>query len=149
VLGVGWTLNLEMVFYLLFSGALMLTRRFAPLLFAGVLIVFMVFSADGQAGDGPWGLYVTCSGYLAFFVLGIAIYYVWRLIPGRVAVAMRAYLIAGSVIAAPLFVAANLGFPVQVTYAFALLRVSPCGPHSSAAAFRRRQMCMAIPLGIG
>jgi len=75
VLGVGWTLNFEMYFYLVFAGMLMISRRWAPVL----TIVFLigVIYVDRFTG-GQWFLiHYYSHEYIDFFVRGIAVYYLW------------------------------------------------------------------------
>ncbi|CAN7314934.1 acyltransferase [Bosea sp. LjRoot9] len=75
ILGVGWTLNLEMFFYLLFSAALAISRQWAPAIcvaFLGSLIIATQTAACGPI-CGAYG-----HGYIAFFILGIGCYYAWR-----------------------------------------------------------------------
>ncbi len=71
---VGWTLNLEMYFYVLFSVALVLSKRLAPAIVGGVVLA-VDLSGSACAGD-------VCAFYAQpitiYFVLGIAAYYLWR-----------------------------------------------------------------------
>jgi exopolysaccharide production protein ExoZ len=73
VLGVGWTLNFEVYFYVLFGVAIYLNKRFAPLIAAAMVAFFYVMVpliTDSEAlrfyyaGSTVW-----------YFVAGIAIYY--------------------------------------------------------------------------
>ena len=74
ILGVGWTLNFEMYFYLVFAGALMISRRFGPLLTAA--FIYAVFQLDA-AGYGGFLTHYYSHGYIHYFLAGIAVYYVW------------------------------------------------------------------------
>jgi exopolysaccharide production protein ExoZ len=72
VLSVGWTLNLEMYFYLLFAGALCISRRFAPAIVA-VAVLFIWFLGLYFHLPSPLGFY--SHSYVVYFPLGIATYY--------------------------------------------------------------------------
>jgi len=74
VLRVGWTLNYEMFFYVLFGVALAISKRWAPLIAAVVLLLLQAVQHFAPCGR-------VCSTYggrvTGFFVIGIALYYVW------------------------------------------------------------------------
>ncbi|WP_188311866.1 acyltransferase family protein [Salinarimonas soli] len=75
-LGVGWTLVLEMWFYLLFAGAMALVGRRAPLFVAGLLVALVaVLQVSGTRN--VWALYLGHL-YNLHFVLGIALFYATR-----------------------------------------------------------------------
>jgi exopolysaccharide production protein ExoZ len=75
-LGVGWTLNFEMYFYVVFALALWINRQLAPLIVAAFLIA--VFYSDGTVCT----LFV-CHYYshefIWYFAAGIALFYIWTL----------------------------------------------------------------------
>ena len=72
VLSVGWTLNLEMYFYLLFAAALYLNRRVAPAIVAvAVLVVWL----SGFYFDLPPLAGFYAHRYVIYFPLGIGTYY--------------------------------------------------------------------------
>ncbi len=75
LLGVGWTLNFEMYFYAVFTLALAINRRVAPLI--AWLIVYAVISANAHADN--WLLRFYSHGYIHYFLYGIALFYVWSL----------------------------------------------------------------------
>jgi peptidoglycan/LPS O-acetylase OafA/YrhL len=76
VLSVGWTLNLEMYFYLLFAGALHINRRAAPAVVA--VAVFVVWLSGLYFHlPSPVGFYA--HNYVVYFPLGIATYYATQL----------------------------------------------------------------------
>ena len=81
ILGVGWTLNLEMFFYLVFGLALMVSRRWAPLIAAGAMAGIIAASRKANCG-------AVCDNYghdyLIFFIIGIAVYYAWRWLAGPI-----------------------------------------------------------------
>ncbi len=77
LLGVGWTLNYEMYFYLLFALALWIHRKLAPLIAAAFV--------TGVLALAPLGCeHFLCTyyseGYIKFFVFGIALFYFWSAI---------------------------------------------------------------------
>jgi exopolysaccharide production protein ExoZ len=74
VLGVGWTLNFEMYFYLVFALALWLSRRIAPLISAA--IVYAVFVLD-QHGQGGFLAHYYSHDYIHYFLAGIVLFYIW------------------------------------------------------------------------
>jgi exopolysaccharide production protein ExoZ len=76
VLGVGWTLNLEMYFYLLFAGALEISRRFAPAIVA-IAVLAVWFSGAYLHLPPPIEFYA--HSYVVYFPLGIATYYASQL----------------------------------------------------------------------
>lgn len=76
ILGVGWTLNLEMYFYVLFALGLFVNQRYAPLAAAGVILAIMAAMPD----RGPLSLYG--HPYVWHFALGIVCYYAWRALDG-------------------------------------------------------------------
>jgi exopolysaccharide production protein ExoZ len=74
MLGVGWTLNFEAYFYVVFAFAILLSRTFAPVIAAG--IVYAVFKANA-AGVDSWLIKFYSHGYIHFFLDGITLFYVW------------------------------------------------------------------------
>lgn len=80
VIGVGWTLNYEMFFYLVFGLLLTLPRQLAlPLLFASFTVLVGMGAALAPAA--PWAKFAT-SWLLLEFLLGIGVAY-WRLSGGQ------------------------------------------------------------------
>ncbi|KWR88756.1 acyltransferase family protein [Cupriavidus sp. IDO] len=78
ILGVGWTLNLEMFFYVLFAAALHLSQRWAPLF---VVLALMAMKLTAIVFDDGFGILSFYSHPYTFcFVLGIGVFYVWRFI---------------------------------------------------------------------
>jgi exopolysaccharide production protein ExoZ len=76
VLSVGWTLNLEMYFYLIFAGALQISRRAAPVIVA-VVVLIVWFWGYYLPPPSPIGFYA--HHYVIYFPLGIAAYYAAQL----------------------------------------------------------------------
>ena len=81
LLGVGWTLNLEIYFYVIFAVALLISRALAPLITAVVLLTVMSINAVEPE------IFLTryySHSYISFFLGGIALFYLWGLLPARV-----------------------------------------------------------------
>jgi exopolysaccharide production protein ExoZ len=74
VLHVGWTLNFEMYFYLVFAGALWINQRFAPLIAAAFIYGVLLLDA---AGIGGFLTHYYSHAYIHYFLYGIAVYYAW------------------------------------------------------------------------
>jgi exopolysaccharide production protein ExoZ len=74
MLGVGWTLNFEVYFYVVFAFAILLSRTFAPVIAAA--IVYAVFKASASGVDN-WLIKFYSHGYIYFFLHGIALFYIW------------------------------------------------------------------------
>jgi len=75
ILGVGWTLNIEIFFYFLFALSLRAGRLAAPFLSAAVLLALFSFNDSGSFQNqflATWG-----DNNVIFFVFGIAVFYVW------------------------------------------------------------------------
>jgi exopolysaccharide production protein ExoZ len=77
VLSVGWTLNSEVYFYFVFAAALLISRRFAPLIAAAFL--YCVLWLD-SAGYGGFVTHYYSGPYIKYFIAGIAVYYAWTLL---------------------------------------------------------------------
>jgi exopolysaccharide production protein ExoZ len=77
---VGWTLNFEMYFYALFTAALLISRRFAPVIVAAVILA--VFAVD-KALPGTFLLHFYAHSYIGHIISGIALFYLWRITPDR------------------------------------------------------------------
>lgn len=71
---VGWTLNLEMYFYVLYSVTLLISARFAPLM-VGV-VIFFIHVLGGVCTTGMCTFYA--QDVTIYFVLGIVAYYLWQ-----------------------------------------------------------------------
>jgi exopolysaccharide production protein ExoZ len=95
MLAVGWTLNLEIYFYIIFALALWLNRRLAPLITAAVILA--VFAAD-QVWPGTFPLRIYAHIYVLNFVVGILVYYLWSglmdFVPRKIAIVTGAAVIA-------------------------------------------------------
>ena len=98
LLGVGWTLNMEMFFYGLFALALLASRRWAPVI-AGTVIVAIVAVKKHYACET-----IVCAvyghDYVALFPAGIVVYYVWMALRGRAEHFPLTTMLIGAMIAA-------------------------------------------------
>ncbi len=74
VLGVGWTLNMEMYFYAIFSLAILCNQKLAPIL-AGLTIMGIKLGLPFVTEDPAYTFYYT-HDYVQFFCLGIISWYV-------------------------------------------------------------------------
>src|SRR5258708_1276347 len=74
MLGVGWTLNLEVYFYVVFAAALTISRTLAPLIAAAV--VYAVIKANGFGVENSL---IKCyaHSYIHYFLHGITLFSVW------------------------------------------------------------------------
>lgn len=73
MLGVGWTLNMEVYFYTIFSLSILINRRFAPVI-ASCGIVAIYFGLPVVTDSKPLLFYYT-HPYILHFVSGIAVWY--------------------------------------------------------------------------
>ncbi len=77
LLGVGWTLNIEMYFYALFALMLFFGSRRAPAYTSlAIVAIWLVGKGAGKAG-GDW-LELYSSDYVLCFAGGVVVYYLWR-----------------------------------------------------------------------
>jgi len=76
IIRVGWTLNLEMYFYILYSAALLISIRYAPAIVSMTILSFNIFSDFDS--DSLLSFYTHQD--TTYFILGIASYYIWRAI---------------------------------------------------------------------
>jgi peptidoglycan/LPS O-acetylase OafA/YrhL len=70
----GWTLNYEMYFYVLFSAALLVSRRFAPLICSALLALIVL--AINRSGTESEAINFYASPIIFEFVFGIAVFYI-------------------------------------------------------------------------
>jgi exopolysaccharide production protein ExoZ len=75
LVAVGWTLNFEMYFYLIFAASLMISRRFAPIL--AFFVIAAVMAIDVYV-PGIFVVHYYAHGYILFFLEGIGLFYLWR-----------------------------------------------------------------------
>jgi exopolysaccharide production protein ExoZ len=75
ILPVGWTLNLEMFFYVLFAIALVINKRWAPLLTCIALVAIKI--VPRQLGCSAPLCEFYAHDYTTFLILGILTFYIW------------------------------------------------------------------------
>ena len=75
VMILGWTLNYEMLFYVIFAAAMRLRRLPGLIMVAGVVIGLSVL---GMLVDLPMPFKVWCDPIILEFLLGILLYGLWR-----------------------------------------------------------------------
>jgi exopolysaccharide production protein ExoZ len=124
LLGVGWTLNFEIYFYAVFTLALLINRRIAPLI--AWAIVYAVINANAYADN--WLIRFYSHGYIHYFLYGIALFYVWSFTkdhlpkwPTVIACAAIVVICYGSQFVTPLLQAANPSFSFYENYCPVLL----------------------------
>ena len=77
VLGVAWTLQIEVMFYALIACVTPLIRR-SPLLTLGVELAFVfVVMATAHGAGADWFLFAANVDYLPYLLIGQAIYFYW------------------------------------------------------------------------
>jgi exopolysaccharide production protein ExoZ len=75
VLGVGWTLNMEIFFYALFALALLISHRWAPVMVAATIVA--IVAAKKYSGCDSIACTVYGHDYVSLFPIGIAAFYLW------------------------------------------------------------------------
>jgi exopolysaccharide production protein ExoZ len=95
--GVGWTLNFEMYFYVVFAAALLVSQRWAPVIAGGTLLT--VFAIHALA-PGLWLTAYYSHGYIQYFLAGMALYYLWVLANGHLPKMPTAVICVGIVVTA-------------------------------------------------
>lgn len=142
VLGIGWTLNLEMYFYVLFALALAVTASFAP-----AIVALFVAAAAVMVNVLPVSPEAAFYGqhFVFCFVTGIGCYYVWRYIPEEVyRKAKRIVVIATVAVYVAVFVLCAATSRTSALLAFIELTVPPVvlfcalACHSAGARVRSR-----------
>lgn len=105
VLNVGWTLNYEMYFYVVFGLCLLINRRAAPLLCAAVicLVAFVLSFLPGDLAS------FYSDQHVLYFVGGIGIYYLAQAIPSSTLLTVAAALAALSYPLALTFLPRSIG----------------------------------------
>ena len=117
----GWTLNYEMYFYLLFAVALLLSRRFAPLICSAFLTLIVL--AIALSGTENESLKFYSRPIVFEFIFGIVVYYVVMMFDRRPdhfrEVRWLKWLLVASTAAASVFIIvqglyAGFGLPRQI-----------------------------------
>jgi exopolysaccharide production protein ExoZ len=110
IIGVGWTLNLEMFFYFVFGLALLVTRTWAPIL-ACIVLLGMKSEAVLSACGPICAFYA--HDYTYFFIFGVALYYGWTWTERRFNAVRHRWvgIMAGAVVAGALVATVAAGSP--------------------------------------
>jgi exopolysaccharide production protein ExoZ len=82
ILGVGWTLNMEMYFYSVFALSIRVSRSFAPVI-SGATISAIWFGLPYLTDNKAACFYFT-HPYISYFVIGIVMWYVTEWITAKV-----------------------------------------------------------------
>jgi exopolysaccharide production protein ExoZ len=96
LLGVGWTLNIEMYFYALFALALSLSRRWAPLIAGSAVLLVLALTKFSSCEAIACAVYG--HDYVVFFPTGIAAYYIWASFRERASMSPLAIASIGGVV---------------------------------------------------
>ena len=102
VLGQGWTLEYEMIFYLVFAISLFFSRKTAHLFLAAILVLavaigYIAFGAEtGEKGRNAFAYFL--APYLLLFLLGVIAGYFQLYVRTRMPIACIVLLIAAEVI---------------------------------------------------
>ena len=112
LLGVGWTLNLEMLFYLLFGAMLAVSRRWAPILTCAALLALKTLPK--QLGCTAAACEFYADPYTTYLILGVVVFYLWDALRAWPGVATRWLLVPLGVLVAALFLLLNAYPPVAL-----------------------------------
>jgi exopolysaccharide production protein ExoZ len=126
LLAVGWTLNLEMFFYVLFATMLVVSRRLAPLLTCLALIAIKIVHQEFGCNALLCEFYA--HDYTTFLIAGVLSYYVWSAVRAH-ATAWRSTTMVLASLSFALFVAWNcapaLADTLQQWFTFPLFYLMP------------------------
>jgi exopolysaccharide production protein ExoZ len=111
LLVVGWTLNLEMLFYLLFGAMLAVSRRWAPLLTCAALFALKTLPRLGCTA-AACELYA--DPYTTYLILGVVVFYLWDALRARPGAAAPWLLIPFGVLVAAVFLLLNAYPPARL-----------------------------------
>ena len=104
LLTVGWTLNLEMLFYLLFGVMLAVSTKWAPILTCAALLALKLLRKLGCTA-AVCDLYG--DPYTIYLILGVAVFYLWGALRARPPAAAPWLLVPFGVLVAVLFLLLN------------------------------------------
>ena len=104
LLTVGWTLNLEMLFYLLFGVMLAVSTKWAPILTCAALLALKLLRKLGCTA-AVCDLYA--DPYTIYLILGVAVFYLWGALRARPPAAAPWLLVPFGVLVAVLFLLLN------------------------------------------
>ena len=80
--GVGWTLNMEMFFYIIFAFALFFGKKLAPILAILVLLAVKAIYLSGLCTNIYFKFY--SHDYIMFFIAGIILHYLYNYFQNKV-----------------------------------------------------------------
>ncbi|QOT77910.1 acyltransferase family protein [Cupriavidus basilensis] len=123
MLGVGWTLNLEMFYYVLYSVSLFVSRRFAPPLTAIALLVIIGANLALDGGNEFVSFYG--GEHTWYFISGITCFYVWKALPVEAIKECRVSLVVMSGFVLVLFLVSNLAAHPQLMEINRFVPVAP------------------------
>lgn len=106
-LDVGWSLNLEILFYLLFALFRLLSVRWAPLLVSATIIC--VHMAAQALPGANFFLDFYGKGITLYFVYGVAVFYLWSYVPSHSLSRLRWSTVLLALTSLVLLVIASLG----------------------------------------
>ena len=145
LLGVGWTLNIEMYFYGIFSLMLYFGKSMAPIFScAAVILVWLIGNSTGETGSSSLKLY--SSDYTLYFSGGIIVYYTWTALLNISEGAVRRWLFAVlASISASIYIFSNLyfshtktNFPLAIALAPSLIVLAALLAHSIGMKVREK-----------
>jgi exopolysaccharide production protein ExoZ len=111
LLGLGWTLNLEMLFYLLFGAMLFVSRRWAPILTCAAVLALKTLPRLGCT-TAVCQLYA--DPYTTYLVLGVVVFYLWDALRARPGATAPWLLIPFGALVAAAFVLLNAYPPAEL-----------------------------------
>jgi exopolysaccharide production protein ExoZ len=76
VIGIGWTLNLEVFFYLIFGLCLLIHKKSAPVVTCAILLLFKFYNYFIGCDSNICRFYA--HDYTSYFILGVVVYYLYE-----------------------------------------------------------------------
>lgn len=126
LLGVGWTLNIEMYFYAIFSLMLFFGKALAPLLSSITVIAVWLIGKNMGETDNSW-LSLYSSDYTLYFAGGIFVYYLWTILQKIPASIYRRWLfVVISSISLSTYIFSNLFYMQTALRAPLVISLAPC-----------------------
>lgn len=123
ILGVGWTLNLEVFIYVIFALTLLGKKAQAPFITASIITTFwMAGTLTDKFNASYLGFYA--NDYTPYFSLGIVNYYSWRRLE---CIAPKKILIGFSLFLIGLYISTQLGLPYVYPFALGALLLHSTG----------------------
>lgn len=123
----GWTLNLEVYFYIIFALTLLGKKTYAPTITTVIITIFwMVGFFTNGLGIGHLEFY--SSGYIPYFSAGIATYCAWR----KLKDVAKKILQVLSLLLISLYIAAQAVVPLYIPLHLLPLFLASCSCTASA-----------------